>query len=153
ARAGLALGAAIGALVGAFLGLRVPQPEPAPARPHTGEGRVLVTVHPTADLSAQSVLEVMQAEGGYDVRVYDTGVAALQSRVAGAESRLPSRVSASPASDWGLTAHAAGTEPGDADLPGAALHEDAGEAQAEDATLGTGAEGGYEAGEARQLSE
>src|SRR5207249_10775645 len=59
ALAGLALGAAIGALVGAFLGLRVPQPEPAAARPRTGEGRVLVTVHPTTGLSAESVLEAM----------------------------------------------------------------------------------------------
>src|SRR5205809_370055 len=153
ALAGLALGASIGALVGAFLGLRVPQPEPAAVRPHTGEGRVLVTVHPSAGLSAESVLEAMQAEGGYDVRVYDTGVAALQSRVAGAESRVPSRVSASLSSDWGLASPEAGPEPGDADLPGAALGEDSGEAQAEGTTLGAGAEGGYGDGEARQFGE
>src|SRR5436190_4226088 len=71
---GLLLGAAVGGLIGALLGLtvRVDRTQPAETKPH--EGRLLVTVHPSQALDVESVGRIMQASGGYDVRIYDLQV-------------------------------------------------------------------------------
>ena len=68
--AGLALGAATGGIIGGLLGLGVPEEEAKTYEGHVREGRVLVTVHPRAGITSERAQEIMQANGGYDVRVY-----------------------------------------------------------------------------------
>src|SRR3954447_16776298 len=68
--AGLALGAAAGGIIGGLLGLGVPEEEAKAYDGHVQAGRVLLTVHPTATTTSARAVEVMDANGGYDVRVY-----------------------------------------------------------------------------------
>jgi hypothetical protein len=68
---GIALGAATGGLIGGLLGLGVPEDEARQYEGHVREGRVLLTVHPGPDLPVERVTGIVEANGGYDVRVYD----------------------------------------------------------------------------------
>jgi hypothetical protein len=73
--AGLAIGAATGGLIGALLGLGVPEEDAREYEAHLKEGRILVTVHPTTSLDANGAANILQANGAYDVRVYDAPAA------------------------------------------------------------------------------
>jgi tetrahydromethanopterin S-methyltransferase subunit B len=137
---GLALGAATGALLGALLGARVPAGEPAVAEPQRREGRVLVTVHPSAAVTPEAVLEAMQSGGGYDVRVYDTPFG----QPAVTRSALVGTPITTGAKREPITGEA---------TPDTGAQEDLQAAATGDATPGTGAEGGYGDGEARELVE
>jgi uncharacterized membrane protein len=70
--AGIALGAAAGGLAGALLGLGVPEEDARQYEGHLRAGRVLLTLHPAADFPIERATGIMDANGGYDVRVYDT---------------------------------------------------------------------------------
>lgn len=68
---GVALGAATGGLIGALLGLGVPEDEARQYENHVREGRVLLTVHPSPLFDVTRATRILEANGAYDVRVYD----------------------------------------------------------------------------------
>ncbi len=70
--AGIALGAATGGLIGGLLSLGVPEDEARQYEDHLREGRVLLTVHPSPDFEIARATGILEANGAYDVRVYDS---------------------------------------------------------------------------------
>ncbi|MFL5732484.1 MAG: hypothetical protein ACJ78Q_04725 [Chloroflexia bacterium] len=143
--AGLVLGAVVGALIGALLGLRVPRDEPTTPATGPREGRVLVTVHPTDEVSTEMIQAAMQTGGGYDVRVYDSAVAQ-------STTSYDTPIGVRPVGTARRYDPVPGGEP-DVNPDEASPDEGSVEASTPDTTLGAGAEGGYGDGEARELVE
>ncbi len=69
---GIALGAATGGLIGALLSLGVPEDDARQYEGHLREGRILLTAHPGREFNVENAIRLMETNGGYDVRVYDS---------------------------------------------------------------------------------
>jgi hypothetical protein len=70
--AGAAIGAAAGGLLGGLVSLGIPEEEARTYERHLQAGRVLVTVHPADVPTAEQLRDVLEANGAYDVRLYES---------------------------------------------------------------------------------
>lgn len=149
---GLAVGAAAGGIVGALLGLGVPEEEAREYERHVARGRALITVHTPSSEDPLRVAQILQANGAYDVRLYETprepepalqpvaDVAETMPQTEAVETSAISQIGDEQQEPLTFVEHPVADE---------VTVQEVGEPSAETDSLGSGAEGGIGSGEAR----
>ena len=145
---GIGIGAAAGGIIGSLLGMGVPEEDAREYEGHIREGRILLTVHPSAAMTTDRAVELMQANGGYDVRVYGAPTSPAAEYDFGASPASEySAVAEAPEGDYYAGQSYTG-ESHTGESYDAVATDKEGEVAATTDDLGSGAEGGPGTGEA-----